>query len=129
ALGRRQRVAPMLEIGRRQREELGHVAAGAERLAAGAADDDHAHGVVPVERAEDPGELVPHRHRHRVHLRLAVDPDRRDRIAPLDADKLTHGTSSTFPLFLRSRTYWTAARAFDSGNVRSTTGLSAPATT
>ena len=43
ALGRGQRVAPQLEVGGRQREELGDVAARAERLAAGAADHDHAH--------------------------------------------------------------------------------------
>src|SRR5262249_39579868 len=129
ALGRRERVAPALEIRRGQRQELRDIAAGAERLAAGAADHDDAHRIVRVQRAEHAGELVPHRDRHRVHLRLAIDPDRRDGIAALDAQETGHGTRTTLPLFLRSSTYWTAARAFDSGNVRSTTGRSAPFTT
>jgi hypothetical protein len=90
ALGRGQRVAPHLEIGRRQREELGDVAAGAEGLAARPAHDDDAHGLVGLEAGEDPGELVAHGHGHRVHLGLAVDPERGDRPLLFDSEELAH---------------------------------------
>ncbi len=63
----------------RQGQELGDVAARAEGLAAGPAHDDHAHAVVGLEVAEDAGKLVAHGHGHRVHLGLAVDPERRHR--------------------------------------------------
>ena len=40
-----------------------------------------------------------------------------------------HETRRTFPLFFRSSTYWTAARAFESGKLRSITGFSVPCAT
>src|SRR5262249_14496645 len=84
-LGGRQRVTPELEIRGLLLEELRHVAAGAERLAAGAADHDHAYALVGLEPREDPGELVAHRHPHRVHPRLTIDPDGRHGPGALDS--------------------------------------------
>src|SRR5262245_52222645 len=95
-LGGGERVAPQLEIGGGQREELGHVAAGAERLAAGATNNHDPHGLVALEGSKDPRELVSHRDRHRVHLRLAVDPDGRDGAGALDAQELAHGRTSVY---------------------------------
>jgi hypothetical protein len=89
-LGRGQRVAPQLEVGGGQGEELGHVAAGAEGLAAGASNHDHTNALVAVEIPEDLGKLVAHGHRHRVHLGLAVDPQRGHRALPLHAQELAH---------------------------------------
>ncbi len=95
-LGPAQRVAPQLEVGRRQREELGDVAASAERLATGAPDHDHPDRVITVEVHEQRGELVAHGHRHRVHLRLAVDPHRGDRALPLHSQELAHRAISVY---------------------------------
>src|SRR4029079_10901078 len=98
-------------------------------LAAGAADDDDAHARILVEPFEDAGELVAHGHRHRVHLRLPVDPQRGHRPRPFDAQELAHGITRTLPLFRRSSTCCTAARASFKGNARSTTGFVPPSTT
>src|SRR5439155_19389652 len=107
------------------------VSARAERLAAGPAHHDDPHRLVGLEPREDPGELVAHRDGHRVHLGLAVDPDRRHRPGPLDPEKLAHEgfTRRTFPLFFRSSTCCTAERASFNGNERSMTGLSRPCST
>src|SRR5207237_1726278 len=87
-------VAPQLDVCGLLLEELGHVAAGSERLAAGAADHDHAHGLVGLEPREDAGKLVAHRDRHRVHPGLAIDPDGRHGPGALDSKKLAHGRTS-----------------------------------
>jgi hypothetical protein len=89
-LRRRQRVAPQLEIGRGLIEELRDVAARAEGLAARTTDHDDPDRVVGLQLAEDAGELVAHRNRHRVHLGLAVDPERGDGTAPLRPQGLAH---------------------------------------
>ena len=81
------------------------------------------------EGLEDTGELVAHGHRHRIHLRLAVDPQRGHRPLALHPEELAHGITSTLPLFLRSSTCWTAARASFNGNARSITGFKRPSTT
>src|SRR3990167_1081771 len=96
ALGRGERVAPHLEVRRRQGEEFGHVATGAERLPAGAADDDHPHGIVGLECREDPRELVAHRHRHRVHLGLTVDPQGRHGARRPHSQELAHEPTSVY---------------------------------
>src|SRR2546425_136004 len=95
-LGPGQGVAPQLEVGRRQGEELGDVATGAERLAAGAADHHHADRVIAVEAHEHRRDLVAHGHRHRIHLRLAVDPHGGDRPLPLHSQELAHRAISVY---------------------------------
>src|SRR5262245_47508858 len=96
ALGGGERIAPRLEVGRGQRQELGDVAAGAEGLAAGAADDDRPHRVVLLQIAEDAGELVAHRDGHRVHLGLPVDPESGHVTGALHAQELAHVVISEY---------------------------------
>src|SRR5207253_8516904 len=96
ALGRAERVPPLLEVVGGLREELRDVAARAERGPAGAADDHHADGVVRLQVAEELRQLVSHRHRDRVHLGGTVDPDRRPRPLPLHAPTVAHDRISVY---------------------------------
>src|SRR5205814_9564509 len=76
--------------------ERGDAAAGAEGRAPGTANDGDADRVVGLERLEDPRKLVPHRDGQRVHLRLAVDPERRDGARSFDPEELAHGGPSVY---------------------------------
>src|SRR6185503_2532450 len=90
-------VAELLDPARRaalagglaERRELLDVGPRDERLLAGAAQDDRADAVVPVERVELRLELLQQRRRERVHRRV-VDRDERRGLAPLGRYEASH---------------------------------------
>ena len=96
-------------------------------------DEQHARAVCDAEPGESPG----HRDRARVELGVREPPPAVDdglgvgsaERGAREEGPERHETSRTFPLFLRSSTCCTAARASFSGNARSTTGRSCPRTT